>query len=73
MFGTFDKILHKVFIWTDHRAVLSLIFHKSIFIHFLHNDKIFYGKYISSYNKKTYIYDDGSGVFPKQKVRKLYN
>ena len=66
MVGAFDKNLHEGYIWTGHRAVLSFILHKSIFLHFVHNGKIFYGKYISSDNKKKYIDDDGSGVFPKQ-------
>ena len=29
--GAFDKILHEVFIWTGHRAVLLFILHKSVF------------------------------------------
>ena len=39
----------------------------------MHNGTRFYEKYISSENKKIYIDDDGSGVFPKQQVRKMYN
>ena len=39
----------------------------------MHNCTRFYDKYISSKNKKIYIDDDGSGVFPKQEVRKKYN
>ena len=35
--SSFDKILHEGSIWTGHRAVLSFILHKSIFLHFLHN------------------------------------
>ena len=31
--GSFDKILHEGSIWTGHRAVISLIPHKSIFPH----------------------------------------
>ena len=30
-------------------------------------------KNISSKNKEKFIYDDGSGVSPKQEVRKNYN
>ena len=71
--GYFDKILHEGSIWTGHRAVLSFILHKSIFIHFVHNGTRFYEKYTSSKNKTKYIDDDGSGVFPKQQVRKNYN
>ena len=37
----FDKILHEGSIWTGHRAVLSFILHKSIFLHFLHDGKYF--------------------------------
>ena len=29
--------------------------------------------YITSDDRKNYIDDDGGGIFPKQKVRKLYN
>ena len=71
--GYFDKILHEGSTWTGHRAVLSFILHKSRFLHFVHNGPRFYEKYISSKNKKQYIVDDGSGVFPKQEVRKKYN
>ena len=71
--GSFDKILHEGSIWTGHRAVLSFILHKSIFIHFVHNGTIFYDKYISTKNWLKYIDDDGSGVLPKQLVRKKYN
>ena len=71
--GSFDKNLHEGYICTGHRAVLSFILHKSIFLHFVHHGTIFYDKYISSDNKKKYIDDDGSGFFSKQNVRKLYN
>ena len=71
--GAFDKILHDGSIWTGHRAVLYFILHRSIFIHFLHHGTIFYDRYIASDNKNKYINDDGSGVFPKQKVRKRCN
>ena len=64
--GDFDKNLHEGYIWTGHRAVLSFIFHKSIFLHFVHNSTISYDKYITSYDRKKYIDNDGSGVFPKQ-------
>ena len=73
MVGASDKILHKGSIWTGHRAVLYFIFHKSTFLNFVHNGTIFYVNYISLEYKKKYIDDDGSGVFPKQKDRKLYN
>ena len=71
--GSFDKILHEGSIWTGHRTVLSLILHKSIFLHFVHNCTIFYDKNISSKNRIKYIEDDGSGVIPKQLVRNKYN
>ena len=71
--GSFDTLLHEDSICTDNRAVLSFILHKSIFLHFVHNGARFYEKYISSKNKKIYIDDDGSRVFPKQEVRKKYN
>ena len=43
----FDKLLHEGSIWTGHRALLSFILHKSIFLHFLHYGTRFYDKYIS--------------------------
>ena len=71
--GDLDKSLREGSIWIGHRAVLLFILHKSIFLHFVHNGTIFYDKYISSEKKTKYIDDDGSDVFPKQKVRKMYN
>ena len=71
--GSFDKILREGSIWTGHRYVLSFILHKSKFLYFVHNGTIFYDKYISSQNKKKYIDGDGSVVFTKQKVIKIYN
>ena len=53
---------------TGHRDVLSFILHQSIFIHSLHNGKIFYDKYITSDDKKKYIDDDGSGVFQNKSL-----
>ena len=67
--GYFDKNLHEGSIWNGHRAVLSFILHKSIYIHFVHNVTRFDDKYISSKNRLKYIDDDGSGVFPKKQVR----
>ena len=72
MVGPFDKMLHEGYIWTGNRAVLSFILHKSIFIHFLHHGTRFYEKYITSDDRRKYMDDDGSGVYPKQKVRELY-
>ena len=67
------KILHEGSLWTGHRAVISFILHKSIFIHFVHHGTKFYEKYISTKNWLKYIDDDGSGVLPKILVRKWYN
>ena len=50
--GYSDKILHEGSIWTGHRAVLSFILHKQIFLHFVHNGTRFYEKYISSKHRK---------------------
>ena len=72
MVGPFDKMLHEGYIWTGNRAVLSFILHKSIFIHFIHHCTRFYEKYITSDDRRKYMDDDGSGVYPKQKVRELY-
>ena len=73
MVGALDKILHEGSIWTGHRAVLYFILHKSIFLHFVHQGTIFYDKYIASDNRKKYIDDDRSGVFPRQNFGKRYN
>ena len=73
MVGPFDKNLHEGSIWTVHTSVIYFILHKSIFIHFVHHGTIFYEKYIISDDRKKYMDDDGSGVFSKHKVRKLYN
>ena len=64
--GAFDKIWH-------HRAVLSLILQKSTLLHFVNNVTNFYDKYIYTDDRKKYIDYDGSGIFQKQKDRKLYN
>ena len=71
--GSLDKNLHGGFIWTGHRSVLYFILHRSIFLYFVHNGTRFYDKYITSDNGKKDIDDNGSGVFPKQKVINLYN
>ena len=71
--GSFDKILHEGSLWTGHRAIISFILHRSIFLHFVHNGTNFYDKYISTKNWLKYIDDDGSGVLPKLLVRKKYN
>ena len=71
--GSFCTILHEGSIWTGHRAFLSFILHKSIFILFVHNGTRFYDKYISTKNWLKYIDDDGSSVLPKILVRKWYN
>ena len=71
--GSFDKLLHEGSICTGHRAVLSFILHKSLFLHFVHNATIFYDRYISSKNRLKCIDDVGSGVLPKLLVRKKYN
>ena len=42
-------------------------------IHFVQDGTRLYDKYTTSDDNKKYIDDYGSGVFPKQKVRKLYN
>ena len=65
--GSFDKILHKDSIWTVHRAVLSFILHKSIFIHFVYNGSIFYDKYISSKNKKNILIMTGVEFYPNKR------
>ena len=71
--GAFDKLLHEGYIWTGNTAVLLFILHKSIFLHFVHNGTRFYDKNIIIRKKEKYIDDDGSGVFPKQNFRNIYN
>ena len=71
--GPFDKILHEGYIWNSNRSVLSFILHKSIFPHFVHHGTILYDRYITSDGKNKYVDDYGSDVFPKKKVRNLYN
>ena len=73
MVGDFDKISHEGSIWTGPRAVLYFILHKSIFIHSVHHGTIFYDKYIASNDKSKCIDDDGSRIFSKQMVIKIYN
>ena len=73
MVGALDKILHEAYILTGIRAVISYILQKSIFIQFIHHGTIFYDKYITSDNKKKYIDDDGISIFPKQKIKNIYN
>ena len=68
-----DKNLHQGYIWIGYKSVISFIFRKSIFPHFVHHGTSFYDKYITSDDKKKYMDDDGSGIFPKQKVVKIYN
>ena len=69
----FDKNLHEGSIWTVPIAVISCSFHKPICPHFLHHGTKFYDKYVKSDDRKKYIDDDGSGIFPKQKVENIYN
>ena len=69
----FDKILHEGSVCNGNRYVLSFILYKSTFLHFVHNGTKFYEKYITSNYRKKYIENDGSGVFPKQRVRNKYN
>ena len=73
MVGACDRILHEGYIWTGPRSVLSFILHKPIFIHFVHHGTRFHEKNIYTDNIKIYIDDYESGIFPKQKDRKLYN
>ena len=61
----FDIILHEGYIRTRNRSILYFILQKSIFIHFVHHDPKFYGRYINSYDSNIYIDDYWSGVKPK--------
>ena len=71
--GVFDKNLHGVCIWTRQKSVLYFILCKSIFLHFVHHGTKCYDRYINYYDRNIYIDDDGSGVLPEQKLRKIYN
>ena len=57
--------------WTHSFSIFIL--HKSIFLHFVYHGTKFYQKCIKCNYKKKYIYDDGSSIFQKQEVRKIYN
>ena len=63
--GASGQNLYEGYIWARPRAVLSFFLGKSIFLHFAHNGTEFYVKYIQSDNRKKYIDDDGTGIFPK--------
>ena len=71
--GAFDRILHEGSIWNWPRAFLSFTFHKSIFLNFVHHGIKCYDKCLKSDDRKKYIDDNGSGIFPKQKVKLFYN
>ena len=64
--GALFKILHEGSIWAVPRVVVFFTLHKPIFIYFLHYGKRFYDKYIKSDEKKKYIDDYGSCIFPKK-------
>ena len=49
------------------------LFQKSIFLHFVRHGTSFYDKYITYDDKKKYIDDNGSRIFPKQNIRNIYN
>ena len=66
----FDKTLHKGSIRTGHGDVLSFILHKSIFLHFVHNDIRFYDKYISSENKKMILMMKGVEFSPNNRLER---
>ena len=71
--GAFNKILLEESIWTVPRALLYFTLNKSTFLHFMRHGTKVYEKYINNDDRKKYIDDNGSGIFPKQNVRKLYN
>ena len=66
-------MIHEGSLWTGHRAIISFILHKSIFLHFKHNGTRFYDKYISSKNWLKYFDDNGSSVLPKIVAKKWNN
>ena len=55
MLGDFDKNLDEGYVWNGHRAGLSFILQKSIFLHFVHHCKTFYYRYVN-YDDRIYIF-----------------
>ena len=67
---SFDKILLEGSICNIHRAVISFILHKSIFLHFVHNSARFYEKYISSKNMKNILMMTEVELSPNTKLER---
>ena len=53
--GPFEKLFHGDTLRIGNRAVISFIFHKSIFLHFHCKGDVFYNRYINKEDKKLYI------------------
>ena len=43
--GPFERVFHEISLWRRNRAIVSFIFHKSIFVHFHHKGDVFYNRY----------------------------
>ena len=56
--------IHEGDIWRWHRAVISFILAKQIFLHFYRHGDPFYERYINETEKK-YLDDNGTGMKPK--------
>ena len=46
--GPFERVFHEISLWRRNRAIVSFIFHKSIFVHFHHKGDVFYNRYINT-------------------------
>ena len=66
--GALDKILHEGSIWNGHRAILSFILNKSIFIYFVHHGTKFYDRYINSYDRKNILMMMGVVFFQNRRL-----
>ena len=51
VFGTFEKCFHEFTLWRGHRALISSIFTKQIFLHFYRHGYWFYNQYINKIEK----------------------
>ena len=65
VFGSFEKVLHEVTLWSGYRSVISFILTKQNFLHFFRYGNQFYDRYLNLVDKFKYIDDDGSGEKPK--------
>ena len=65
IFGPFEICFHEGNLWIVHRAVISFIITKQIFLHFYRHGDRFYSWYINKTDKRKYLDDNITGVKPK--------